>query len=106
MDIGFVQGKSDNLPRIDSTMMTMYFKKNSDFMMAEIRGIKAQRSAKVSYGDTAIGYVRVKRDEDMCTVKGRITPEHRVRKKAYSVVLVCNESEDVILSVKCAGYNN
>ncbi|GBM21752.1 hypothetical protein AVEN_197648-1 [Araneus ventricosus] len=25
-----------------------------------------------------------------------------MRKKAYSVVLVCNESEDVILSVKCA----
>ncbi|GBM71629.1 hypothetical protein AVEN_269184-1 [Araneus ventricosus] len=43
MDIGFVQGKSDNLPRIDSTMTAMYLKKNSDFMMAEIRGIKAQR---------------------------------------------------------------
>ncbi|GBL87998.1 hypothetical protein AVEN_133670-1 [Araneus ventricosus] len=60
------------------------------------------KSAKESYGDNAIGYVQVKRDGDLCTVKGRIMPEHRVRKKAHSVVLVCNESEDVILSVKCA----
>ncbi|GBN88416.1 hypothetical protein AVEN_170574-1 [Araneus ventricosus] len=52
------------------------------------------QSAKESYGDNGIEYVEVKRDGDLCTVKGRITP--------YSAVLVCNESEDVILSVKCA----
>ncbi|GBM30541.1 hypothetical protein AVEN_264997-1 [Araneus ventricosus] len=48
MDIGFVRGKSDHLPRVDTTRMAMYFKENSDFLMAETRGIKTQRIARYS----------------------------------------------------------
>ncbi|GBN31472.1 hypothetical protein AVEN_211395-1 [Araneus ventricosus] len=60
---------------------------------------------KKSYGDNAIGCVQMKKDVDLCTVKGRITPEHRVRKTAYPFATVCNESEDaILLCVKCSGF--
>lgn len=59
------------------------------------------RSCRESYGDSAIGYVQVKRIGAICTVKALVTPEHRVRTKAYSVILVCNEAEEVIESCKC-----
>lgn len=59
------------------------------------------RSARDNYGDNAIGYVQVKREDNICTVKGRITPEHNVRKKPYAVVVTCEEAEEVVLSVQC-----
>lgn len=59
------------------------------------------RSERESYGDNAMGYVQVKREGDICTVKARITPEHSVRKKAYHVTLTCNEIEEKILNVQC-----
>lgn len=37
----------------------------------------------------------------MCVVIGKITPEHKVRKKAYTVVVKCNEEEKVVLSAEC-----
>lgn len=40
---GFLKAQSDNLPRIDAFMMTSYFASNSDFMSAEIKGVKAER---------------------------------------------------------------
>lgn len=59
------------------------------------------RSERESYGDSAIGYVQVKREADICTVKARITPEHNVRQKCYSVTAVCNEEEQIIISAQC-----
>ncbi|KAF9799511.1 hypothetical protein SFRURICE_018698 [Spodoptera frugiperda] len=38
---------------------------------------------------------------NICTVKARITPEHNVRQKCYSVTLVCDEAEETVLSVQC-----
>ncbi|KAL0098848.1 hypothetical protein PUN28_020793 [Cardiocondyla obscurior] len=38
-------------------------------------------SSRESYGDSAIGYVSVKREGPICVVKGKICPEHKVRKK-------------------------
>lgn len=59
------------------------------------------RSARENYGDSAVGYVQVKRTGDICTVKARLTPEHRIRTKAYAVILICNEALEVIHSCKC-----
>lgn len=59
------------------------------------------RSERESYGDSAVGYVQLKRDGDQCTVKARITPEHNVRRKAYSVILVVDEARETINSVQC-----
>ncbi|KAF9415527.1 hypothetical protein HW555_006846 [Spodoptera exigua] len=100
-EAGFVKAQSDNLPKIDAFMMTAYFASNPDFTSAEIRGVKAARSTRESYGDSAVGYVQVKRDGDICVVKARITPEHNVRQKCYAVICTCNETEETILSVQC-----
>ncbi|KOB70278.1 Uncharacterized protein OBRU01_15584, partial [Operophtera brumata] len=54
-----------------------------------------------SYGDDAIGYLQLKREGDVCTVKCRITPEHKVRSKPYHCVLQCNEKEEEIISISC-----
>ncbi|KAF9793768.1 hypothetical protein SFRURICE_008884 [Spodoptera frugiperda] len=81
--------------------MTAYFTSNSDFTSTEIKGVKAARSARETYGDSAVGYVQVKREGNICTVKARITPEHNVRQKCYSVTLVCDEAEETVLSVQC-----
>lgn len=37
----------------------------------------------------------------MCIVKAKITPEHRVREKAYLGILTDDEAEGVITSVQC-----
>ena len=61
------------------------------------------RSTRESYGDNAIGYVQVKRDGALCTVKARVTPEHKVSKKGYFLTLTCNEKEEKVLSIQCSG---
>ncbi|RVE53270.1 hypothetical protein evm_002103 [Chilo suppressalis] len=101
MDEGFNKGQSDNLPKIDGLMVAHYLAVNNDFFAVEMRGVKMQRSARESYGDDAIGYVQVKRDGDVCTIKCRITPEHRVRTKPYHCSLQCNEKDQEVLSVTC-----
>lgn len=43
----------------------------------------------------------MKREGDICTVKARITPEHKVRKTPYKVTLIFSEKDSVIQSVQC-----
>ncbi|XP_026741056.1 uncharacterized protein LOC113503360 [Trichoplusia ni] len=100
-DTGFVKAQSDNLPKIDVFMMSTFFASNPDFTSAEIKGVKATRSGRESYGDSAIGYVQVKREGNICIVKARITPEHNVRQKCYTVTATCNEAEETVMSVLC-----
>ncbi|XP_074033929.1 uncharacterized protein isoform X2 [Leptinotarsa decemlineata] len=92
-EAGFVMVQSDNLPRIDVFMMTSFFANHPDFTSAEISGVKAARSERYSYDDSAIGYVQVNREANICVVKARITPEHNVKQKCYSVTAVCDEAE-------------
>ncbi|KAL4717801.1 hypothetical protein ACJJTC_000950 [Scirpophaga incertulas] len=101
MDDGFEKGQSDNLPKIDGLMVAYYLTKNSDFVAAEMRGVKMQRSVRDNYGDDAIGYVQVKRVGNICTVKCGITPEHRVRATPYYCSLECDEKDNEILNVMC-----
>ncbi|XP_074026507.1 uncharacterized protein isoform X3 [Leptinotarsa decemlineata] len=77
-EAGLVMAQSDNLLRIDVFMMTSFFENHPDFTSDEIRGVKAARSERCSYGDSAIGYVPVNREANICVVKARITPEHNV----------------------------
>ena len=45
--------------------------------------------------------MQVKREGDVCLVKCRITPEHRVRSKPYQCTLKCNEKDGEVLCVEC-----
>lgn len=59
------------------------------------------RSARETYGDSAIGYVKVKRSNSLCIVQCRITPEHKVTKTPYRVRAEIDEGSNVLLSVSC-----
>ncbi|KAI4468019.1 hypothetical protein MML48_2g00001854 [Holotrichia oblita] len=107
MDIEFVQGQSDNLPKVDAFMLTKYFATNSEFTSAEIKGVKVSRSERESYGDNVIRYVQIKREESICTVKAKITPDYKHRNKAYSVTVVCDEANELIFFAQgedCAAH--
>ncbi|RVE45127.1 hypothetical protein evm_010236 [Chilo suppressalis] len=101
VEAGFVQAQSDNLPKVDSFMVFDYLGNHSKFTSAEIRGWKLKRSARENYGDDAVGFVQVQRSGHVCTVKGKITPEHRIRSKAYCCTFRCDEKEETVLNVDC-----
>ena len=59
------------------------------------------RSSRPSYGDDAISYVQVQNNRNICTVKCKICPEHKVRAKLYSVTLTVDKDEEKVISVQC-----
>ncbi|KAF9416047.1 hypothetical protein HW555_006459, partial [Spodoptera exigua] len=97
----FIKADSANLPKVDSFMIANFFASNPDFCSAEFRNVKTTVSSRQSYGDNAIGYVQLKRDSTLCTVKCRICPVHKVRQTSYSVSMVIDEKEGVVKSVQC-----
>ncbi|CAG5012551.1 unnamed protein product [Parnassius apollo] len=60
VEAGFVQAQSDNLPKVDSFMVFDYLSNHSKFTSAEVRGWKLQRSARETFGDDAVGFVKSK----------------------------------------------
>ncbi|KAJ8916480.1 hypothetical protein NQ315_014700 [Exocentrus adspersus] len=122
LEEGYVQAVSDNLPKVDFTMVYDFFLQNADFLSAEMRNVKTDRPRFIphklrigliptlmdkfeivllSYGDNAVHYVQLKRDGPVCTVKGKITPEHKIRKKAYTVCAQINELNESVTSCIC-----
>ncbi|KAK9717164.1 Viral alkaline exonuclease [Popillia japonica] len=78
-----------------------YIKRDECFNSAEIRGAKAAMVSRQEYGDSAIGYVEVKREGPQCIVQCKICPEHRIRSKNYVVCLTVDEANESIVSVEC-----
>ncbi|CAM1317993.1 Uncharacterised protein g6861 [Pycnogonum litorale] len=66
-----------------------------------MRGVKTKRSGRESYGDHAVGYVQVRKTKSGCTVRAKITPEHKLRSKAYDVHIELDEESQKIVSVDC-----
>ena len=116
---GFVKGSSDNLPFVDVDMIDeFYLKCMSELATPESRHVKTKRfyiihvtndsvqiyffrSTRASYGDNAIGYVQLKRLGSTCTVKAKITPEHKVRAKYYNVICEIDEEKKEINKCDC-----
>ena len=63
--------------------------------------MKSIRNGRESYGESAIGYVQVKREENINTVVGIVGPEHKVSSNGYKVELVMDVLKSEILSCKC-----
>ncbi|XP_036141931.1 uncharacterized protein LOC118648772 isoform X2 [Monomorium pharaonis] len=98
---GFVQAKSDNLPKMTVVMLSDFFTQSECFNIAETTGVKAERSKREEYGDNAIGYVELKREGSICTVRGKICPEHKIRSKPYTVFLKIDEETEEIKEAVC-----
>ncbi|CAD0207029.1 unnamed protein product [Chrysodeixis includens] len=101
MESGFSKANSTNLPKIDAVMLGTFFASNSDFCSSEFRNVKTSMSSRASYGDDAVSYVQLKRDANLCTVKCKICPEHKVHAKLYGCTMIIDEGDDVIVSVEC-----
>ncbi|KAK4885148.1 hypothetical protein RN001_001419 [Aquatica leii] len=96
MEAGFQKADTHNLPRVDIHMLYEFIKTTSSFS-----GVKAVRSGRENYGDSAVGYVQVKRDGDICIVRGRVCLEHKLRSKPYSIICKINENNNAIKDIKC-----
>lgn len=56
------------------------------------------------YGDRGIRYVQIKRFNNMCTLKSKVTPEHKVQNKSYNVILEIDKSEERVILCKCLHF--
>lgn len=97
---GYQKADSHNIPVVDLHMMTEYIKGDRNFIAPEIRCVRAVRSGRESYGDSAIGYVQIKRNEGRCTVMAAVAPEHNVRSKSYRVQVDINVRNSTISLVR------
>ncbi|KAH1023674.1 hypothetical protein HUJ05_003285 [Dendroctonus ponderosae] len=54
-----------------------------------------------AYGDASVGYVQLKRKNNVCVVKCQICPEHGVRSQNYSIILEVDKSEENKVKAEC-----
>ncbi|XP_011858943.1 PREDICTED: uncharacterized protein LOC105556460, partial [Vollenhovia emeryi] len=112
INTGFVKGQSDNLPKVTVLMVSDFFAESYVFNIAETRGVKAKkychlinvrfgRAESGNYGDSAVGYVELKREKDLCHIRGKVCPEHRVNNKAYAVSMLVDEATERVEYVRC-----
>ncbi|KAJ3648793.1 hypothetical protein Zmor_020569 [Zophobas morio] len=101
MESEYEQATSTNLPVVDDVMIDLYYRRNVNFLIPGVENVKTERGARATYGDDAVGYVQLRRHDEICTVKALIAPEHKVRLKGYEVSVRINESEQCIIDSKC-----
>lgn len=97
---GYVMANRDNIPFIDSVTLAQFFS-SGEYHSCESGHWKDNRAARESYGDEAIGYVQLKRVDNLCFISARITPEHRTTSPPYEVELLINEEDQTITSATC-----
>jgi hypothetical protein len=101
MEDEFEKADNVNLPEIDEDMVLSYIFENPCFNQSETRNVKTMDSGRKEYGDEAIGYVAIKRKNNICVVKAKITPEHSISKPPYKISCVIDEKNERIKSAKC-----
>ncbi|GBP39174.1 hypothetical protein EVAR_26960_1 [Eumeta japonica] len=63
--------------------------------------VPCSTSSRPSYGDDAVSYVQLKREGDICVVKCKVCPKHKVHAKLHSVTLIMDEQEEAVKSIEC-----
>lgn len=66
-----------------------------------MRCVKATRNGRESYGDSAIGYVQLKRTHGQCTIIAACCPEQSFRSKSYRVQVEIDLTKSEIKSAVC-----
>ncbi len=75
----------------------IFIGKDSNFISPEIFYVKTIRNGR----ESALGYVQVKKEGHIHTVKCCLAPEHKVTSKGYQVELVVNILKGEIVLCKC-----
>ncbi|KAJ8676813.1 hypothetical protein QAD02_012600 [Eretmocerus hayati] len=100
---GFVRADSGNSPTVSGTMIYIFIKSDERFNQPEVCEMESGKSSRESYGDAAVGHVCLKRDNKLCTVKARMSPEHRTEQTPYSVTVIVDEDLKKIVEISCDG---
>jgi len=61
------------------------------------------RSMRRDYVESAIGYVKLKRKENICTVCSQVCPEHKTSKENYEATIAVDEKEERVIYIGCNG---
>ncbi|KAJ8668339.1 hypothetical protein QAD02_010002 [Eretmocerus hayati] len=102
MDEGFVQASSENLPKVDLLMLVEFINSSDCFQGPEMQNVKTEKSMRPNYGDVAVGYVKLKRQQNKCILHAQICPEHKVKSPNYNVHVVIDEKKENVLEATCA----
>lgn len=102
LDVGFQAATSLNLPQVETIMIVHYIMNNADYYAAEYRHKKVLDLGQSTYTDDAVGWVQVSEINDICTVKAKITAQHRSTIR-YDVTVAINVIESEITSARCEG---
>ncbi|KAJ8673163.1 hypothetical protein QAD02_004425 [Eretmocerus hayati] len=103
LEAGFLKADSTNLPIVGAFAVWDFLSRDKRFTLPECQNVKTASSARESYGDSAIGYVSLRRDNSICTVSGMVCPEHKIREKDYQVILKIDEKFGKVIQLKCNG---
>ncbi|CAG4970866.1 unnamed protein product [Colias eurytheme] len=98
---GFQSADNRNLPSVSYLMIMEYMYENDCYNAVETRCAKALLASRESYVETAVGYVEVKREANLCIIKCRVTPEYNVKGKLYVVSATIDETAEKIIKVEC-----
>ncbi|XP_041970172.1 uncharacterized protein LOC121726754 [Aricia agestis] len=99
MEPGFNKGNSSNLPRVDCFTVARFFIRNKDIFTQDHKN--AKRSPGESHGDDAVGFVQLRRENELCTVMCRVCLEQEVHSKQYTVTVIVDEQYEEIESAQC-----
>jgi hypothetical protein len=61
LEVGFIKARSLDLPIMTEEMIADYLESDCRFTAPESQGVKLSKAADRLYGDSAIGYVQVKK---------------------------------------------
>lgn len=98
---GFQKASSNNLPLLQDMTLYEFMMNDTRHVVAENRAGKTTRATREIYGESAIGYVQIKRLDHQCIVSARVAPEHRVTSTPYRVLVTINETTEKIISAEC-----
>ncbi|XP_065086048.1 uncharacterized protein LOC135708036 [Ochlerotatus camptorhynchus] len=100
MEPGFSKADANTLPKVDFFMVQYFLTTNEKFRDANKRG-KIERSSNPDYLKSSIGRVQLKIDGNLCTVKAKIVPEHKITARQYSVVAIINTADEKVVDIFC-----
>jgi len=98
---GFEKANSFNIPMIDCIVMDTFSRTNSLHIAPEIRNVKTTINSRASYGESAIGYVQVKRENNIITVLAAVSPQQNVTSPSYLTEVVFDAKKNIITSASC-----
>lgn len=98
---GFEKANSYNIPMIDCIVMDHFSRTSAQHIAPEIRNVKTSRNSRATYGDSAIGYVQVKREKNIITVLAAISPQQMVTSPSYLTEVVFDAKKNIVISASC-----